>query len=313
MSVLTCTCFFLVLLSSSQVDVTMAFDLASGILEAPDFKGKDPISKLRAAAGLLRSNKIKQSDVGFLLLDWGDQYLREPKDPLERLRRWSELMQDKTLSHLKIPRDFLNRGLLAEYLVTKTPYLDLTPRKRLELIRRLEQENLVDWSVALAYSRLYAGAVVSGAKEYDKRTPLEAVASLKKLEDEDLVSWHYGVPTEAILIAEALAMDEGFKQANPLDRLIKLRDLERKNLITTLNKKEMEKLPAWRFLVGDPTFLKANANMKRKRLLKLRNEGLISAPTYKDLTQIFIPASAPSSTETTPTSPLSDQTVPQSE
>ena len=149
----------------------------------------------------------------------------------------------------------------------------MTPRKRLELIRRLEQENLVDWSVALAYSRLYAGAVVSGAKEYDKRTPLEAVASLKKLEDEDLVSWHYGVPTEAILIAEALAMDEGFKQANPLDRLIKLRDLERKNLITTLNKKEMEKLPAWRFLVGDPTFLKANANMKQQAALEAQKRG----------------------------------------
>ena len=38
-------------------------------------------------------------------------------------------MQDKTLSHLKIPRDFLNRGLLAEYLVTKTPYLDLDTSK----------------------------------------------------------------------------------------------------------------------------------------------------------------------------------------
>ncbi|MBM3299258.1 MAG: hypothetical protein FJY85_04825, partial [Deltaproteobacteria bacterium] len=239
------------LVGASRCCAVEAFDLISGVVDSPEFKGKDPLSKLRLAADLLRSNRVKQSDMAFVLLDWGDQYLREPSDLLERLKRWSNLAHDKELSHLKIPRDFLNRILLAEYLVTKTPYLTVEPRQRLEIIRSLEQKNLVDWSVALAYSRLYAGALISGAKAYEKRTPLQTLLTLKTLEDEGLVGWHYRVPTEAIIVAEVLAQQKENQKATPLDQLVILRDLEQKGLINNITRKDLEKLPAWRLLIND--------------------------------------------------------------
>ncbi|MDQ7783631.1 MAG: hypothetical protein RDU20_12175 [Desulfomonilaceae bacterium] len=286
-----------------------AFDLMSGIIDSPEFKGKDPLSNLRTAADLLQSNKLRQTDISFFLLDWGDRYLRETSDPLERLKKWSTLTQDKTLSHLKLPRDFLNRVLLAEYLVRKTRYLHLPPAKRLDLIRRLQDKDLVDWSVALAYSRLYAGAVVLGAKGYESRSPAEALATLKKLSDEGLIGRHYRVPTEALLISEALALDESFETGTPLDRLMKLRDLEHKGLIAPLNKKETEKLPAWRLLVSDPSFLRGQPKVKEERLDKLLNDGLISPATHKDLVQVFRPQSMESALQASP-APLPKEMAP---
>ncbi len=290
-------------------EVLEAFDLLSGIIDSPRFKGKDPLSNLQTAADLLRANRVRQADISFLLLDWGDRYLREPSDPLERLKKWSALTRDKKLSHLKLPRDYLNRVLLAEYLVKKTRYLQLPPGKRLELLRRLQEKNLVDWSVALAYSRLYAGSVIFGAKGYEQHKPVEALTNLKRLSDEGLIGWHYRVPTEALLVAEALALDKSFQTATPLDRLIKLRDLERNGLIAPLNKKEAEKLPAWRLLVSDPSFLRGGPKVKEERLEKLRNDGLISAATYKDLLQIFRPASLESALQASPT-PLPKEIAP---
>ncbi len=292
--------FVLMFLFLNHGEALEVFDLLSGVVDSPRFKGKDPLTNLRTAADLLRSNKVRQADISFLLLDWGDQYLRESSDPLERLKKWSALMRDKKLSHLKLPRDYLNRILLAEYLVRKTRYLQLPPGKRLELIGRLQEKDLVDWSVALAYSRLYAGSVVFGAKGFQKRSPEQALTALKKLSDEGLVGRHYRVPTEALLIAEALARDESFQTATPLDRLMKLRDLERKGLIAPLNKKEAEKLPAWRLLVSDASFLRDGPKRKEERLEKLRNDGFISAATFKDLIQIFSPKSMESPLQSSP-------------
>ena len=69
---------------------------------------------------MIREKKLKDREMVFAVLDWGDQYVREPSDPLDRLKRWAQLSSDETLSHLRIPREFLNRTLLAEYLVEKT-------------------------------------------------------------------------------------------------------------------------------------------------------------------------------------------------
>lgn len=284
-------------------------DVVSGVIESPQFKGKDPLSRLRSAADLLHEKKLKPSDVSFLILDWGDQYLRDVSDPLERLRRWTDLTNDEKLSQLKLPRDFLNRMLLAEYLVAKTPYLKSSPQKRLEIIAKLEEKNLVDWSVALAYARLYAGAILTGSKGYETTSPLDALNILKKLEDGKLVGWHYRVPIETILVAEALAMDNDYQQASPLDRLSKLRDLERKGLITAQTKRELEKLPAWRLLVTDPTFLKADAKAKKDRLSKLEADGMISASTCADLKSVFRPTSLVPSIKSKP-APLPQKIAP---
>ena len=283
------------------------FDLVSGVIESPQFKGKQPIDKLRLAADLLRTKKLKQSDMSFLVLDWGDQYLREPSDPIERLRRWNELNNDDQLSHIRIPRDFLNRILLTEYLVDQPGYVQAPPLKRLELLGKLSERNLVDWSVALSYSRLYAGGVISGAKTYDNIVPLEALNTLKKMKDDGLVGWHYKVPTEAILVAEALAMDKQYRKASPYDQLATLRDLERKGLITMLTRKELEKLPAWRLLLSEAQFIKAEPSAKKERLSQLKSDGLISASTWSDLNAIFRPIPLTAPTENRP-APLPEKT-----
>lgn len=243
-----------------------------------------------------------------MLLDWGDRYLREPSGPLERLHRWAKLNSDETLSRLKIPRDYLNRILLAEYLVGNNAYLKATPEKKLEIVSTLEQENLVDWSVALAYARLYAGAVISGATDYSMPQPLESLAALKKLKDRGLVGWHYRVPTEAILVAEALALDSKFQKTGPYERLVALRGLERQGLITSVTRKELEKLPVWRVLVSDQTFLKADPQAKRTFLNKLKSDGLISASTASDLEGIFRPLPS-AAAEAAPT-PVPEKIVP---
>jgi hypothetical protein len=276
------------------------FDLVSGIIESPQFKGKQPIDKLRLAADLLRNKKLKQSDMSFLVLDWGDQYLREPSDPQDRLKRWSELNNDDQLSHIRIPRDFLNRMLLTEYLVNQPKFMQSAPLQRLEFLSKLSQRNLVDWSVALAYYRIYAGAIVSGAKTFENRSPMEALNTLKKMKDEGLIGWHYKVPTEAILVAEALALDKDYRKASPYDQLVRLRDLEQKGLITTLTKKELEKLPAWRLLLSEAAFMKAELSEKRERLSQLKSEGLISASTWSDLNAIFRPIPLATPAETRP-------------
>lgn len=287
MATIASALFLLQVLWPLHCRASEAFDLVSGVIDSPQFKGKDPIVKLRAAADLLRSNQIKQSDMVFVLMDWTDQYLREPSDPVERLKRWSALGQDEKLSHLKIPRDFFNRVLVAEYLVNNTQYLKISPEKRLEILKQLG--SLVDWTVALSYARLYAGAIISGAKGFQSRTPMEALALLKKLADEGLVGWHYRVPAEATIVSEMLATDKDYQKATPLNHLIKLRELERKGLITSVNKKELERLSAWRLLANDPSFLRANADTKRARLLGLKEDGLITAFTYSDLHGIFRP------------------------
>lgn len=283
------TCMWLAVLLPPTCGGMDSFDLISGVIESPQFKGKDPISRLKLASELLRVNRLKQSDMAFILLDWGDEYLREPADPLERLKRWSKLANDKKLGHLKIPRDFLNRILLADYLVNKTSYLKVPPLERLQILRKLEEKGLLDWSVGLAYARLYAGTIISGSKGFTSKTPLQALTALKRLEKERLIGRHYRVPTEAIIVAEALALDQRYQKATPLDRLLELRDLEQKGLITTINKREMEKLPAWRLLVHDPSFLKADPNEKRVRISRLKEDGLISPATYSDLIGIFRP------------------------
>jgi hypothetical protein len=280
-----------VLMFGGWVEAFEGFDLVSGVIESSQFKGKDPLQKLQLASELLGSKKLSYSDMAFILLDWGDSYVREPSDPLERLKRWAELTNDKKLSNLRIPRDFLNRILLAEYLLEKTSYLKAPPHKKLELLGSLTKKNLVDWSVSLTYARIYAGGIITGAKSYQNTTPLEALNMLKKLKDDDLVGWHYRIPTEGVLIAEALAMDKDYQQASQFDRLLKLRDLERKGIISSLTKKEWEKLPAWRLLVNDPTFLKGDPSVKEDKILKLKRDGLISASTSSELRGIFRPIS----------------------
>ena len=275
-------------------------DIVSGIIESPSFKGKDPIRKLRLCADLLKAKKARPADLSFVILDWADQYLREPKDPYNRLKRWAELSNDEELNQLRMPREFLNRTLLAEYLVDDASYRRAAPYARLEILAKLSEKNLTDWAVALAYARLYAGSVIEGAKTYDIPTPFEALKVLKKLKDRGLVGWHYKVPTEGVLIAEALAMDPEYKKGSPYDRLLKLKDLELQGLITGLTRKELEKLPAWRLLANDPSFLKAESAAKRERLLKLKEEGLISPSTYSDLTQIFRQAPLASPEDSSP-------------
>jgi hypothetical protein len=279
------------------------FDAVAGFIESPQFKGKDPLEKLHVAADLVRSKKVKYKDMAFILLDWSDRYLREPSDPLERLKRWAHLTNDEKLNNLTLPRDFLNRVLLAEYLVDKTPYLKSTPHKKLELLETLAKKNLVDWSVALTYARIYAGSLITGAKAYQTVSPMEALHLLKKLKDEELVGWHYRVPSEGVLIAEALAMDKEYQQAGPMERLVKLRDLERKGMISSVTRKELEKLPAWRLLVDDPAFIKGDPNMKREKLAQLKSEGLISASTWSDLKGIFRPMPLASPEEARPAPP----------
>ncbi len=294
---------------TSQSFAFEVFDLVSGVIESPLYKGKDPIDKLRLAAEMLRNRNVKQSDMAFLLLDWGDQYIREPKEPIERLKRWPDLTNDEQLSNLKIPRDYLNRMLVAEYLVDQPAYLIAAPRRRLEIISKLAAQSLVDWSVSLDYARLYAGGIILGAGEYRYPGPLEALMALKRLKDEGLVSWQYRVPTEAILLAEALADNSTYRNGSPHDQLSILKDFLAQGLITSLTKKEMEKLPIWRMLGSDPSFIKADAATKRERLAELKDQGLISASTYNDLFNIFRPLSMVSPVETTPT-PLPQQLTP---
>jgi alkylated DNA nucleotide flippase Atl1 len=285
------------------------FDLVSGVIESPQFKGKDPIDKLRLAATLLRNKQIRQSDMSFIVLDWGDQYLREPADPLDRLKRWVILSTDEQLNYLRIPRDFLNRTLLAEYLVRQPAYRHASPQKRLEIIGELAEKKLVDWSVSLSYARLYAGGIVTGAKAYEVIKPFDSLVMLKNLKDRGLVGWHYEVPTEALLATEALAMDADYAKASPYGQLAKLADWEQRGLITAMTKKEFEKLPAWRLLVADPSFLKADPAMKRERLTKLKSEGIISAATCSDLNGIFRPVPLASPLETRPV-PLPEKISP---
>jgi hypothetical protein len=278
-----------------------AFDLVSGIIESQQFKGKDPGEKLKLAADVFRNKRLKQSDTSFVVLDWSDQFVREPVDQLDRLKRWTDLINDDKLSHLRIPRDFLNRTLVAEYLVDKTAYLKSSPHKRLEILAQLAKKNLVDWSVSLTYARLYAGGMIAGAKTYQNTLPSEALAVLKKLKDDDLVGWHYRIPTEGILLAEALALDKDFRTASPYDQLVKLRDLEKKGIISTLTRKEFEKLPAWRLLVDDPSFLKAEAAVRAERLAKLKSDGIISSSTWTELKGIFRPVALAAPQEARPT------------
>ncbi len=296
-------------LCACYAEATDVFDVVSGVIESPLFKGKKTIEKLRLTADLLRSKKLKQSNVALPILDWTDLYLREPDDPLQRLKRWADLTNDDKLSRLRIPRDFLNRILVSEYLVAETDYLDAAPRKKLELLRKLMSQKLVDWSVALSYARLYAGALMTGADRYQKTTPVQALKILKNLKEEGLVGWHYRVPTEAILSAEALAIEKDYRKATPLQRLMRLRELERSGLITALTKKEMEKLPAWRLLTRDASFLRANATARKQRLSQLKNERLILDSTFSELVSIFCPTPLASSPQPGPT-PLPRQIQP---
>lgn len=298
------------LLATCPAEGSDRFDVVSGVIEAPLFKGKTPLERLILAADLLRTNKLKHSDMSFPLLDWADQYLREPPEPLERLRRWVSLANDDKFSNLRIPRDFLNRMLLAEYLVTQTPYLKVSPYDKLVLLGKLEQDKLVDWSVALAYARIYAGGVIAGSKDFKNTSPGEALLSLKELQDSGLVGWHYRVPTEGVLAAEALALDGEYQKADHAGRLAKLRDLEKNGLVSTLTRKELEKLPAWRLLVEDPSFLRAAPAARKDQLLKLKNQDLISSSTYTDLLAMFGPMSMTSPRESKPT-PVPRKTSPQ--
>jgi hypothetical protein len=280
--------FFLGLLGwSSTCHCFEGPDIASSLLEAPELMGKDSLFKLRTVADHIRANKIRPSDVSFIVLDWADQYLREPDDQAERLKRWADLTNDEKLSQLKMPRDFLNRLLLAEYLINQTSYLTESPQKKLEILSKLEEKNLVDWSASLAYSRIFAGAVICGGRDFKSYSPMDALVTLKQLKDDKLIGWHYRAPTEAILVAELLAMDKDYQNGSPLDRLVKLRELERKGLIMTPTKKELEKIPVWRLLISDSSFMNADARGRREKLSKLRREGLLSNSTYSDLRGIF--------------------------
>ncbi len=294
----------LILLSAMLlISPALAFDVRdqiSAVFESPSFKGKEPIQKLYQAAEMIRERKLKDREMAFAVLDWGDQYLREPSDPLDRLKRWAQLNSDEKLSHLRIPREFLNRTLLAEYLAEKTSYFASSPHKKLEIIGELARQNLVDWSVSLAYARLYAGAILAGANDYSKTTPAGTLEVLKTLEEQGLVGLHYRTPTEAILATEALATDSDYLNGLPYDRLLKLRDLERKGLISNLTKKELERLPAWRLLVADPSFMESDASVKKERLQKFREQGLISSSNFSDLSAIFRPISIASPAQIRP-------------
>lgn len=264
-----------------------SFDVVSGIINSPSFKGKSWPEKLSIAAELIRTKKINQSDISFFLLDWTDRYLHEPEEPLQRLRRWSDLVNNEQLRHLRIPRDFFNRRLLTDYLVTKTPYVSVPAYDKLKLVRDLSQEGLVDWSVALEYARIYAGEVVTGSGSRSTHSPLESLQSLKKLTEDGLIGWHYRVPTESVLVSEVLALDRDYSRGGPKKRLRKLRDLFSNGLISQLNKRELEKIPAWRLLVDDEDFLAADGPTKKKRILKLKQGNLIEPATAKDLLAVF--------------------------
>lgn len=291
----------LILVAGSPVHGYNTFDVVSGVIESSRFKGKPPLVKLHIAAGLLRSKKLKQGDMALFFLQWADDYLREPPDPLERLKRWAALANDEQLSTIRIPRDFLNRMLLAEYLVTRTDYLKSSPHDKLALLATLERDKLVDWSVALAYARLYAGVMISGAKTGRNSSPHEALEILKALKDKGLVGWHYRVPTEAILAAELLALDKDYRSAPPVKRLKQIGELQAQGLISALTRKELERLPAWRLVVHDPAFLKADTSVKRNLILGLKEDQLISETTAADLVEVFCPVPVPSPTDQTPT------------
>ena len=262
-------------------------DVVSGVLSAPQFKGKDPLQKLRMAADLTREKKVKQSDLPLAALDWADHFVREATDPLDRLKKWNALSNEEKLNPLRIPREFVNRILVAEYLVSETSYLKSQPKKKLQILERLVRKKLIDWSVALSYARLYAGAIVAGARTYEYVSPADGLKILKSLRDQGLIGWHYRVPTEAILVAEALAMDAEYEKASSYDRLLKLRALEQQGLISGLTRKDLERLPAWRLLINDSSFLAIEQGAKRKRISELKNEGLITEPTCTELTAIF--------------------------
>ncbi len=300
LSVWPAAVFLWILLAVHGAAASDYFDVVSGVLESPRFKGKGPLQKLLIAAELIRTNKLKQSDMAFPLLDWTDEYLRAPSNLVERLKRWAELTGDEKLGHLRLPRDYFNRMLLAEYLVSQTSYLNVSPREKLGLLRKLDEEKLVDWSVFLAYARIYAGGVIMGAQKYNKTQPKQALHTLKTLRDEGLVDWHYRIPTESILVAEALALDDEYQRGSNGRRLGKIRNLEKKGLISPLTRKELEKLPAWRMLIQDAAFLKANLKLRRQKLDKLKEDGLISASTASDLMEVFSPQQMPSQVETGP-------------
>ena len=282
-------CILWLLSVSAHASSYDSFDVVSGVMQAPRFRDVPPLQRLRLAADLISSKKLKDSDMSFAILDWGDQYLREPPDPFDRLKRWLDLVNDDQLSGLKLPRDFLNRMLVSEYLVEKTKYLRSTPNEKLVLLRDLTNQKVLDWSVALAYSRIYAGVVISGSKGDSRISPAEALRTLKKLKDDGLVEWHYRVPTEAVLCSEVLAMDKQFRAAAPKEKLAKLRDLEEQGLITELTRKELEKIPVWRLLTDDEVFLRASPESRRKKIQELRSLKLVSQSTCTDLLGIFRP------------------------
>ena len=264
-----------------------SFDIISGVIDSPRFKGKSPLEKLVLVAELCRTSTLDQSDLSFLVLDWADKYIREPTNRLKRLEYWSRLVNNDKLRNVRIPRDFLNRLVLAEYLVNQNSYQTASPKKKLEIIRNLEKQNLVDWSVALAYSRIYAGTVILAAEGIQQRSPIECLRTLERMTSQKLIGWHYRVPTEAVLVAEALAMDAEFEKGIPLQRLMKLREMEANNLLSPVNRKELEKLPVWRLLINDLKFLKSAPQEKRQRIHYLKSNRLITQSTQADLLSIF--------------------------
>lgn len=286
---------------SQQVFCFDGVDIVSGVLESPQFKGKELMTKLSLASDLVKKNKLSKTGSPYFLLDWVDQYLREPSDNLERLKRWAEFCNSEMFSNLKVPRDFLNRALVAEYLNSQPVYSKASPHRKLELLRNLGKKNLVDWSVALSYENLIAGTLIYGSKYQDNLAPLDSLAILKKLRDDKLVGNHYTVMMESILAQEALCQDVEYVNGSPMNRLVKIRDMERKGLITPQTRKELEKLPAWRLLINDPGFLRLDSPQKRARILKLKHDGLFTSSTASDLTSIFKGASNASASEPKPT------------
>jgi hypothetical protein len=157
----------------------------------------------------------------------------------------------------------------------------------------LEREKLVDWSVALAYARIYAGNVILGATDQPVAQPFQALANLKGLTEKSLVSWHYTVPTEGVLAAEALAMDQSFMTGGHIEKLKRLEAIENKGLISFLTRKEFERLPAWRLLVNDRSFLKADQKQRSDRILELKDSRLITPSTATELMAVFAPSLPP--------------------
>ncbi len=270
-----------------EIRAADSFDLVNGFIESPRFMGKDPLTKLQLASDMVKHKQVRQSEIALLLLDWADQYLHRPADPLERLKLWPEFSTDERLSLLRIPRDYLNRTVLTEYLVSRPDYLHADPAKRLEIIGALAEQNLVDWSVALAYARLYAGAIIMGAKDYEIPTPFEALTALKRFTTEAFLGSHYRAPTEGLLAAEALAADSTYRSGDPRAQLEKLRDLEADGLITSITRKKFAKLPAWRLIASNTDFLKADLSAKRDILTAFEHGGLLSPGTAMELLAVF--------------------------